>query len=147
MFLMQHEVMTRVTECDVVIKAAAVADYRPVERKNTKIKKNDESVTMELVKNPDILADLGKMIQRPFLVGFAAETDALLENALKKLDAKNLDMLVANDVSQADAGFNVDNNRALLLFRDGSSCECDLMSKDQLAGTILDQVVARLEQG
>ncbi|MEI7817846.1 MAG: bifunctional phosphopantothenoylcysteine decarboxylase/phosphopantothenate--cysteine ligase CoaBC [Desulfuromonadales bacterium] len=144
---MQHEVMTRVTECDVVIKAAAVADYRPVERKNTKIKKNDESVTMELVKNPDILADLGKMIQRPFLVGFAAETDALLENALKKLDAKNLDMLVANDVSQADAGFNVDNNRALLLFRDGSSCECDLMSKDQLAGTILDQVVARLEQG
>lgn len=141
---MQREVMERAAGCDVVIKAAAVADYRPLARNSTKIKKNADSITMELVKNPDILAGLGKMERRPFLVGFAAETDALTENAAKKLREKNLDMIVANDVSQSDAGFNVDTNRALLFFRDGSSCDCGLMSKDQLSGTILDHVVVRL---
>src|SRR6185369_15577255 len=117
-------------------------------RNSTKIKKNGNSTMIELVKNPDILAGLGGMDsgtkRRPFLVGFAAETNALAENAAKKLIEKNLDMIVANDVSQADAGFNVDTNRALLFFKDGSSCACGLMSKDQLAGTILDHVVARL---
>ncbi|MFZ2950491.1 MAG: bifunctional phosphopantothenoylcysteine decarboxylase/phosphopantothenate--cysteine ligase CoaBC [Desulfuromonadaceae bacterium] len=145
---MQREVMARAAGCDVVIKAAAVADYRPLARSGTKIKKTDDSATIELVKNPDILAGLGGMVDelkpRPFLVGFAAETDALAENAAKKLREKNLDMIVANDVSQADAGFNVDTNRALLFFRDGGSIECGLMSKDQLAGAILDHVVARL---
>lgn len=145
---MHNEVMTRVAECDVVIKAAAVADYRPVVRNSTKIKKNAESATIELTKNPDILAGLGMMDSginaRPFLVGFAAETDALAENAAKKLKEKNLDMIVANDVSLADAGFNVDTNRALLFFKDGSSCDCGLMSKDQLAGSILDRVVIGL---
>lgn len=145
---MQSEVMARVTECDVVIKAAAVADYRPLMRNSTKIKKKTASTTIELVKNPDILAGLGAMSDRlkprPFLVGFAAETDALAENAVKKLKEKNLDMIVANDVSQVDAGFNVDTNRALLFFRDGSSSDCGLLSKDQLAGAILDHVVTRL---
>ncbi|MDD2733819.1 MAG: bifunctional phosphopantothenoylcysteine decarboxylase/phosphopantothenate--cysteine ligase CoaBC [Desulfuromonadaceae bacterium] len=142
---MQSEVMARVSACDVVIKAAAVADYRPLVRNALKIKKKTESTTIELVKNPDILAELGAMEQRPFLVGFAAETDALAENAEKKMREKNLDMIVGNDVSQIDAGFNVDTNRALLFFRDGSSCDCGLMSKDQLAGAILDHVVARLQ--
>lgn len=141
---MLKEVMDLADECDVVIKAAAVADYRPLVRNSTKIKKKSDSATIELVKNPDILAGLGGMDiglkARPFLVGFAAETDALSENAAKKLNEKNLDMIVANDVSQFDAGFNVDTNRALLLFRDGSSRECGLMSKDQLAVTILDHV-------
>ncbi|MDD2581115.1 MAG: bifunctional phosphopantothenoylcysteine decarboxylase/phosphopantothenate--cysteine ligase CoaBC [Desulfuromonadaceae bacterium] len=145
---MQSEVMAHVAACDVVIKAAAVADYRPLIRNSTKIKKNAHSVTIELVKNPDILAGLGAMDYRlkprPFLVGFAAETDALAENAAKKLNEKKLDMIVANDVTQSDAGFNVDTNRALLFFRDGSSSDCGLMSKDKLAGTILDHVVARL---
>lgn len=145
---MQSEVMARVAECDAVIKAAAVADYRPLVRNSTKIKKKAESATIELVKNPDILAELGGMDSglkpRPFLVGFAAETDALAENAVKKLNEKKLDMIVANDVSQTDAGFNVDTNRALLFFKDGSSSDCGLMSKDQLAGIILDHVVARL---
>ncbi len=141
---MHREVMARVAECDAVIKAAAVADYRPLVRSAIKIKKKSESVTIELVKNPDILAELGGAPHCPFLVGFAAETDALTKNAEKKLREKNLDMIVANDVSQVDAGFNVDTNRALLLFRDGSSSDCGLMSKDQLAGAILDHVAARL---
>lgn len=147
---MQREVMARVAECHVVIKAAAVADYRPLMRNSSKIKKQGDSATIELVKNPDILAGLGGMnggsAPRPFLVGFAAETDSLAENAVKKLSEKNLDMIVANDVSQFDAGFNVDTNRALLVFKDGSSCDCGLMSKDQLAGTILDHVAARLDE-
>ncbi len=147
---MQKEVLAHVAECDVVIKAAAVADYRPLTRNSTKIKKKGDSATIELVKNPDILAGLGGMQgglnPRPFLVGFAAETDALAENAAKKLREKNLDMIVANDVSQADAGFNVDTNRALLFFKDGGSSDCGLMSKDQLAGTILDHIVARLAE-
>ena len=86
------------------------------------------------------------MEHRPYLVGFAAETDSLEKNATIKLHGKNLDMIVANDVSQGDAGFNVDMNRALLLFKDGSTCNCDLMSKDQLAVTILDHVVVRLAE-
>jgi phosphopantothenoylcysteine decarboxylase/phosphopantothenate--cysteine ligase len=145
---MQSEVMARVSECDVIIKAAAVADYRPLLRSSNKIKKNSDTVTIQLVKNPDILAGLGMKGSssklRPFLVGFAAETDDLAANAAKKLNEKKLDMIVANDVSQADAGFNVDTNRALLLFKDGSRCDCGLMSKDLLADTILDQIVARL---
>lgn len=141
---MQSEVMARVAECDVVIKAAAVADYRPLVRNSSKIKKKGDATTIELIKNPDILAQLGGMKQRPFLVGFAAETEALADNAKKKVAEKNLDMIVANDVSQIDAGFNVDTNRALLIFRDGASVDCGLLSKDQLAGTILDHIVARL---
>lgn len=141
---MHHEVMTHAAEYDVVIKAAAVADYRPVVRNSTKIKKKSDAATIELVKNPDILAELGTMKPRPFLVGFAAETDALTENAAKKMREKSLDMIVANDVSQPDAGFNVDTNRALLFFRDGASSTCELMPKAQLAEVILDHVITQL---
>ena len=145
---MLREVMARAAGCHVVIKAAAVADYRPARRESAKIKKKSDLATLELVKNPDILAELGAMnagLQpRPFLVGFAAETDTLAENATKKLKGKNLDMIVANDVSQADAGFNVDTNRGVLFFKNGSSCDCGLMTKDQLAVTILDHIITRL---
>ena len=137
-------VMAHVDECHAVIKAAAVADYRPIERKSDKIKKKGELATIDLVKNVDILAGLGTLKHRPFLVGFAAETVTVREYAEKKLSEKNLDMIVANDVSQLDAGFNVDTNRALLLFKDGRCVECGLMSKDDLADKILDHVVTGL---
>jgi phosphopantothenoylcysteine decarboxylase/phosphopantothenate--cysteine ligase len=141
---MHDAVMGRVGECTIVIKAAAVADYRPVERKGVKIKKQSDELMLQLVKNPDILAELGRRKRRPFLVGFAAETGSLKAFAAKKLKEKNLDMIVANDVSQADAGFNVDTNRAWLLFRDGRQVECPLMPKDELAGIILEQISAEL---
>lgn len=145
---MHEEVMSRASGFDVVIKAAAVADYRPKVKQDSKIKKSSDSAVIELIKNPDILAELGEMNSginpRPFLVGFAAETNALAENAAKKLHEKKLDMIVANDVSQADAGFNVDTNRALLFFKDGSSSECTLMTKEQLSVIILDNIVERL---
>ncbi|MDD2364708.1 MAG: bifunctional phosphopantothenoylcysteine decarboxylase/phosphopantothenate--cysteine ligase CoaBC [Desulfuromonadaceae bacterium] len=147
---MLNEVMVRVADCDAVIKAAAVADYRPVVRESSKIKKSGDSSSIRLVKNPDILAELGRMKSssnlQTILVGFAAETDSLAENAAIKLNLKNLDMIVANDVTQSDAGFNVDTNRAVIFFRDGSSKSCDLMSKDDLADVILDQIAMQIRE-
>jgi len=136
--------MERVGECTAIIKAAAVADYRPRERSGEKIKKKSEELSLELVKTPDILAGLGRMEKRPLLVGFAAETVNLDEFAARKLKEKNADIIVANDVSQPDAGFNVDTNRARLLFRDGRTLEFPLMSKQALASVILDHLAAEL---
>jgi len=141
---MHTAVMERAAECTVVIKAAAVADYRPAERSEAKIKKKNDELSIQLVKTTDILAELGTSRNGPFLVGFAAETDNLSEFATRKLREKNVDMIVANDVSQADAGFNVDTNRVRLFFRDGRDLECALMSKDALADVILDQIEAEL---
>jgi len=141
---MQSVVMDQVGECTAVIKAAAVADYCSRERSGEKIKKKDEELSLELVKTPDILAGLGRLDKRPFLVGFAAETGNLDEFAARKLKEKNADLIVANDVSQSDAGFNVDTNRARLLFRDGRVLEYPLMSKDALATVILDHMAAEL---
>jgi phosphopantothenoylcysteine decarboxylase/phosphopantothenate--cysteine ligase len=143
---MQAAVMDRVGECSVIIKAAAVADYSPALRCGEKIKKNNAELSLQLVKTPDILAGLGRLEKRPFLVGFAAETGNLDQFAAGKLKDKNADMIVANDVSQADAGFHVDTNRATLLFRDGRILNCPLMSKDALAAVILDHVAAETER-
>lgn len=139
---MYDAVMLHARECTAIIKAAAVADYRPKERQAEKIKKNSSqsSPTLELVKNRDILSELGASAGHPFLVGFAAETVDLEQCASAKLNEKNLDMVVANDVSREDAGFNVDTNRALLLLRNGRRIDCPLMSKWELAGLILDQI-------
>jgi phosphopantothenoylcysteine decarboxylase/phosphopantothenate--cysteine ligase len=141
---MHKAVMERAGECTAIIKAAAVADYRPTERSGGKIKKKSAELTLQLVKTPDILAELGRLKNGPFLVGFAAETGNLTEFATKKLREKNADMIVANDVSQSDAGFNVDTNRVRLFFRDGRDVECALMSKDDLADVILDHVETEL---
>src|SRR6185369_12514282 len=141
---MQNAVMGRVGECTAIIKAAAVADYRPAERSGSKIKKQAAELALQMVKTPDILAGLGALEKRPLLVGFAAETGKLDEFAAKKLKEKNADIIVANDVSQPDAGFNADNNRASLFFRDGRILEYPLMSKDALADIILDAVAAEL---
>lgn len=143
---MQQAVMAQVVDCTVVIKAAAVADYRPVLRRDQKIKKQGERLVVELERNPDILADLGRMEKRPLLVGFAAETTELQAHAAAKLTAKNLDMVVANDVTQEGAGFNVSTNVCQLLFRDGRVEPLVLMSKEALADLILDRVLDLLQQ-
>ena len=124
-----------------MIKAAAVADYRPLVRSDGKVKKEgQESWSVELQKNPDILAALGLMGLDALLVGFAAETDDLIGNARKKLEQKNVDMIVANDVSRTDAGFEVETNAVRFLFRDGSEEELPLMPKSEVAHTLLDRV-------
>ena len=141
---MHAAVMERAGLCSVIVKAAAVADYRPAVRNGEKIKKSEAGMAIELVKNPDILSELGAMERKPFLVGFAAETGNLEEYASRKLREKNLDMIVANDVSRPDAGFNADTNRVTLLFRDGRCKEYDLMPKEHLAALIVDQIAAEL---
>lgn len=137
---MRDAVLRQVEGCDVVIKAAAVADYRPKQRAGAKMKKTAAELAIELEKNPDILAELGARKEGRVLVGFAAETDDLVANATAKLSRKNLDMVVANDVSQEGAGFNVDTNIVKLLYRDGRVEEFPKMGKDELAGVILERV-------
>ncbi|MFO7599465.1 MAG: bifunctional phosphopantothenoylcysteine decarboxylase/phosphopantothenate--cysteine ligase CoaBC [Candidatus Desulfacyla sp.] len=133
--------------CDIVIKAAAVSDYRPRECAGQKIKKGAASLSLELVRNPDILACLGdtKAASPCILVGFAAETENLLANAEKKLKAKNLDMIVANDVSSNDAGFETDTNRVKFIYRDGRVEDTPLMTKDEVADRVLDRAMGILK--
>lgn len=139
---MRRLVLENFPESQIVIKAAAVADYRVKNVADHKIKKNDEELTLVLEKNPDILKELGQKKQKgQVLVGFAAETQNLIQYAQSKLEKKNLDMIVANDVSKPQAGFNVDTNLIKLLKRDGSIEELPLMSKKDLAYVILNHVM------
>jgi phosphopantothenoylcysteine decarboxylase/phosphopantothenate--cysteine ligase len=131
-------------DVDVVIMAAAVADYRPRDVATQKIKKkNDDALTVVMDKNPDILKSLGAEKKQQFLVGFAAETQNLLANAREKILKKNLDMIVANDVTLAGAGFNADTNVVKFLYADGQVEELPKMSKDAVAKELLDRVLAR----
>jgi phosphopantothenoylcysteine decarboxylase/phosphopantothenate--cysteine ligase len=130
--------------CDVVVKAAAVADYRPLSPAVHKIKKQGGELTLALTKTEDILAELGRRKQGQVLVGFAAETRDLAANAGEKLARKNLDMVVANDVTRPGAGFGGDTNIVRLLYRDGRAEDLGLMSKDDLAVMILDRICGLL---
>ena len=127
---------------DVVIKAAAVADYRPRDVADQKIKKKtDDALTVVMDKNPDILKELGARKAHQILVGFAAETQNLLENAREKIVKKNLDMIVANDVTAAGAGFNADTNIVKFLFPSGEVRSLEQMAKTQVANILLDTVM------
>jgi len=138
---MKDTVFQNLDGCDMIIKAAAVSDYRPASAAVQKIKKGAERVSLELIRTPDILAELGSQKAESgfVLVGFAAETQDLMANAQKKLWSKHLDMIVANDVSQEDAGFETDTNRVKLIYQDGSVDNLQLMTKDQVADLVLDK--------
>ena len=145
---MHTAVMARRSAVDVIVKAAAVADFRPEQAAPGKLKKDRGAPAVTLVANPDILAELGTARgadPRPVLVGFAAETDAVEEHARAKLAAKGADLLVVNDVSATDAGFEVEDNRVLLLDRRGGRAEVALASKRTVAERILDAVVVWLD--
>jgi len=136
---MYEQVMTLFPRMDVVIKAAAVADFYPlplVERGKFK-KGKRESLTLALKANPDILAQLGKKKESQILVGFAAESQELLKNAQEKLKRKNLDIIVANNISD---GFAEDTNKVTILKRDGSIRDLPLMSKEEVASVLLNEV-------
>jgi phosphopantothenoylcysteine decarboxylase/phosphopantothenate--cysteine ligase len=142
---MHDAVMARARAADAVVMAAAVADFRPKAPSPQKIKKADGIPDIVLEPTTDILAALGRAKHSgQVVVGFAAETTQLAENAAAKLSAKRVDLMVANDVSAPDAGFEVDTNRALLLGADGTTDETPLLTKEQLAGVVLDRVVALL---
>ncbi|HEX6311614.1 MAG TPA: bifunctional phosphopantothenoylcysteine decarboxylase/phosphopantothenate--cysteine ligase CoaBC [Acidimicrobiia bacterium] len=142
---MADAVLARFAETDVVVMAAAVADFRPKARAHTKLKKCDGVPEVVLEPTPDILTALGeRKAPHQLLIGFAAETDRVREQAMAKLAAKRVDLMVANDVSAADAGFEVDTNRAILLYSSGSAEETPLMAKRDLADLLLDRIAARL---
>ncbi len=128
-------------DADVIIKAAAPSDYRPEHAEVEKIKKNDDPVTLKMVKNPDILRTLGEHKRKQILIGFAAETQNLETYALKKLDEKNLDMIVANNVKSEGAGFDVDTNIVTIFEKNGRSTSYDCMNKSEVARIIIDKVI------
>ena len=131
---------------DAVIKAAAVADYRPVEIAEHKIKKSDDELTLKLTRNPDILYELGQQKKHQILVGFAAETQNVAEYARGKLAKKNLDFIVANNVAEQDAGFGVPTNHVQIFYADGRAEDHPLMAKAALAGVILDRLEEALRK-
>jgi phosphopantothenoylcysteine decarboxylase/phosphopantothenate--cysteine ligase len=143
---MRRAVLDHAAESTVVIKAAAVADYRPAAPQEKKMKRGKGRVTLELEPTPDILADLSAVKGRRILVGFAAETERVAENARAKLAGKKLDLVVANDVTQEGAGFDADTNVVTLYTRDGHEEALPKMNKLDVAHRILDEVV-RLKSG
>jgi phosphopantothenoylcysteine decarboxylase/phosphopantothenate--cysteine ligase len=142
---MAREVLSRFAESDAVVMAAAVADFRPKAVADEKLKKRDGVPEVVLEPTPDILATLGERKQPgQVVVGFAAETERVREHAAEKLAAKRVDLMVANDVSAPETGFGVDTNQGILLYSSGSWEETPLLDKRELAGLILDRVVAVL---
>ncbi len=138
---MHRVVLEKVAGCSIAIFAAAVADYRPAEPSGQKIKRNNESTTIALEPTPDILASVARNKGQRFIVGFAAETDHVAENARQKLAAKNADLMVANDVTAEGSGFDHDTNVVTLFARDGRDLALPRMSKSEVAQRILDEVV------
>jgi phosphopantothenoylcysteine decarboxylase/phosphopantothenate--cysteine ligase len=143
---MYRVVLAKLESARVVIKAAAVADYRPKRRADSKLKKDQAVPEIALEPTPDILAELGQRKGKRILVGFAAETDDVLVNARKKLRSKNLDLVVANDVGEAGAGFDVDTNIVTMVDGAGSAEELPLLSKREVADRILDRVKVLLQK-
>jgi len=138
---MHHAVRERAADANVVIMAAAVSDYRPAAQHDQKLKRGEGSFTLELEPTPDILADLGREKRGQVLVGFAAETNSVAENARGKLARKGADMIVANDVTQEGAGFDGDTNIVTMFLRDGREIPLAKMTKFEVANQILDRVL------
>ena len=143
---MYDAVMAEISDTDIFIGVAAVADYRPVTAHTQKIKKNtslsNKSMTLDLVENPDIIAAVANSEKRPFTVGFAAETDNLIDHARRKLKQKNLDIIVANNVADATIGFNSDNNQTSVLWENHVE-ELPLMSKSNISTRIIELISLR----
>lgn len=135
---MLNEVLKHFNTQDVVIKAAAVADYKPMEYSQNKIKKSSDELTLNFTKDTDILKKLGELKQNQILMGFAAESNDLISNAEGKLKKKNLDYIVANDITSSDTGFQSSENKVTILTREGKSISLDKMSKREVAQKLFD---------
>jgi phosphopantothenoylcysteine decarboxylase/phosphopantothenate--cysteine ligase len=138
---MHTAVMKLMENADIIIKSAAVADYRPAEISNEKIKKSEDDLVIKLKKNPDILQELGKVKGNKVLIGFAMETQNLIENARAKVKKKNLDFIVANDLRTEGAGFAGDTNLVKIIDSQGKVEEIPLMRKSDLADIVLDKAI------
>lgn len=141
---MANAMFENLADADIIIKVAAVADYRPVSPKNKKIKKTDDTnaLSLNLTENTDILKAIGQQKkQDQFLAGFAAETNDLEAHALAKMEKKNLDMIAANLVGKKDSGFKSDTNKVKLFFRNGGVQDLPLMDKSEVAHNLLDAII------
>ena len=140
---MREAVLEALPQSDIVVKAAAVGDYRPAEYADNKIKKKNDDMSVSLVRNPDILAEIGTLRRDDQVIcGFSMETRDLLENSAKKLNAKNCDVIVANNLKTKGAGFAGDTNVVTLLYRDGRVEPLELMNKGDVADILLDRLTA-----
>lgn len=140
---MYEAMMANMDDADIIIKVAAVADYRVKDVAEHKIKKTTEDMVINLEKNPDILKAIGERKKNQILVGFAAETRDLRENALAKLKSKNLDMIAGNVVSEEGSGFGSDTNRVTLFHSDGNVDQLPVMGKDAVANALLDRIMEK----
>lgn len=141
---MYEAVMARASETDIVVKAAAVSDYTPKYVADNKVKKKDGDLAIEMVRTKDILAALGTQKREgQFLCGFSMETENMLENSTKKLAKKNADMIVANNLKTAGAGFGTDTNVVTLISADGAK-ELEIMGKDEVARVLIDEIIERM---
>jgi phosphopantothenoylcysteine decarboxylase/phosphopantothenate--cysteine ligase len=147
---MKDRVLHACREADALVMAAAVGDYRPAEAAEHKIKKSKGEQTLRLARTPDVLTAVAAQREKTghprVVVGFAAETQALVEHARAKLEAKNLDLIAANDVTGQDAGFGAHTNRVVLLDREGGREELPLMSKAAVAEEIMARTSALLDE-
>jgi phosphopantothenoylcysteine decarboxylase/phosphopantothenate--cysteine ligase len=143
---MRRAVMDSAGQARVVIMAAAVSDFRSAERSEGKIKKESAPDVLRLERTEDILLELGKTPGKRLLVGFAAETDSVIENARQKLKQKNLDIIVVNDITRQGAGFGTDTNAVTVLDRSGAVIDLPLMQKSEVAARILDKVAELLQK-
>jgi len=142
---MYQAVISNLDENDVVIKSAAVADYKPKEYSDKKIKKKDGDLVIELDRNKDIAYEIGKIKKDKILVGFAAETNDLIENAKGKIAKKNMDFIVANNLKESGAGFGTDTNVVSIIEKDGSMTKYPMMTKEEVASVILDKIKSLLD--
>jgi phosphopantothenoylcysteine decarboxylase/phosphopantothenate--cysteine ligase len=142
---MQAAVVERFPEADVLLMAAAVSDYRPTQAEIRKIKRGRDEMQFHLTQNPDILKQVTSLKDRQIVLGFAAETHDLESEARRKMREKHLDLIVANDVNRPESGFQVDTNEVTLIPREGEAVPLPLMSKEEVAARILDQVVQLLK--
>jgi len=138
---MAEKTLDLAQQSDIIIKTAAVGDFKPKSETAQKIKKTGKGMTLELEPNIDILKELGQRKDGQILVGFAAETEDLEANAGKKLKGKNLDMIAGNLIGSADSGFEADTNKVTLFYKDGGSESLPLMEKDDVAHLLLDRIV------
>ena len=143
---MYNAIIDNFEENQVIIKSAAVADYKPKTYSHKKIKKSNDDLVIELDRNKDIAYELGKIKKDKILVGFAAETNDLIENAKGKINKKNLDFIVANDLTEEGAGFGTDTNIVRIIDKEGNISKYPQMKKDEVANVILDKVKLLLEK-
>ena len=137
---MRTAVISNYEDSDIVIKAAAVSDYKPKLYSNFKIKKSEDTLDLEFVRDNDILKELGLHKKKQILVGFAAESNDLLENAKEKLLKKNLDYIIANDITKTDSGFGTEENKVIILSKDNDPIALDIMSKKQVARELFNLI-------